>query len=231
VVMVGIWCAVVLVVPRIASEAALVTRPLPSEGALARDISKALEVGIGGKLEREVAVEAIIADLMAEQNLSNTGMLVQGADVQGLELRAEAQWEDMIHDHFLNDLEERIAAQEGLVHGFGVVSPFVAMRSLSAGLAGTDYAHHRHFSEAAEGWRKVLVTKLNEDFADNAGAAGWDYKAGSELWKKIPPFHYTAPTLGLVLRTHGLSAGVLLVWLMLAIGLARRAASRVRVVG
>ncbi len=229
--MVGIWGAVVLVVPRVASEVALTARALPSEGALMRDIAVGLERGIDGKMERDVAVEAIIADLMAAQNLANTGMLVQGSEVQGLELRAEAQWEDMIYDHFIDDLQMKIAGQERLVRTFGVLSPFVAMRSLSAGLAGTDYAHHRHFSNAAEAWRKGLVRKLNEDFADNAGADGWDYKADSDLWKKIPPFEYAQPSLGLALKTHGLSVLVLLIWLGLSVVLARRSALAVKVTG
>ena len=231
VIMVGLWGAVVLVVPRLASEVALVAKPLPSEAQLSRHIGKALEKGVDGKLERDVAVEAIISDLMAEQNLSNTGMLVQGSEIQGVELRAEAQWEDMIHDHFLEDLQSRIAAQEALVQGFGVVSPFVAMRSLSAGLAGTDYAHHRDFSQAAENWRKLLVGQLNKDFAENAGDDGWDYKAGAELWQKIPPFQYEMPSLALALKTHAMSLVILALWLILAIAMARRAASRVRVVG
>lgn len=231
VMMVGLWGAVVLVVPRVASEVALTARPLPSEAALTRDIGVALEDGVDGKMGRDVAIESIISDLMAEQNLANTGMLVQGSEVQGVELRAEAQWEDMIHDHFIEDLEARIAGQEGLVRAFGVVSPFVAMRSLSAGFAGTDYAHHRHFGGAAEAWRKTLVTKLNEDFADNAGMDGWEYKAGEDLWKKIPPFSYEEPSIGLALRTHGLSILVLLGWLAVSIALARGAALRVRVAG
>jgi len=229
--MVGIWGAVVLVVPRVASEVALTARALPSEGALMRDIAVGLERGVDGKMDRDVAVEAIIADLMAAQDLANTGMLVQGSEVQGLELRAEAQWEDLIHDHFIDDLQMKIAGQEKLVRMFGVISPFVAMRSLSAGLAGTDYAHHRHFSNAAELWRKELVRKLNEDFADNAGADGWDYQAGSDLWKKIPPFEYAQPSLSLALKTHGLSVLVLLIWLSLSVVLARRAALVVRVTG
>ena len=66
-------------------------------------------------MNRDTAVEAIIGDLMAEQDLANTGMLVMGSDVQGIELRAEAKWEDMIYDHFVVELEDQIATQERLV--------------------------------------------------------------------------------------------------------------------
>ena len=104
------------------------------------------------------------------------------------------------------------------------------MRSLSAGLSGTDYAHHRHFSDYAEAWRKALVTQLNETFAKNAGAKGWDYRAGSELWKQAPAFEYAAPGARFALETHILSLISLSFWLLLSFGLARFLSRRVRVV-
>ena len=126
--------------------------------------------------------------------------------------------------------DDQIQAQEQVVSWTGLLSPFIAMRTLSAGLSGTDFAHHRHFADHAEIWRKLLVKKLNEDFAINAGDAGWEYKAGPDLWKKIPPFEYKAPTVGFALRENLSSILVLLGWLLAAIGLALRSAKRVRVV-
>ncbi|MEE2960673.1 MAG: ABC transporter permease subunit [Myxococcota bacterium] len=228
--MIGVWGLFCLVAPRVATEVASAAQPLPSQGALARDITQSLENGIGGKMERDTAVEAILTDLMAAENLSNTGLLVQGSQINGLELQAEARWEDMIYDHHMQALDDDIEAQEKVVAFIGVISPFLAMRTLSAGLSGTDFSHHRHFTDQAEAWRKKLVTQLNKDFADNAGYEGWEYRAGPELWKKIPPFTYEAPTVGFALQTHALSLGILLLWLVAAILLALRSAQKVRVV-
>ena len=128
------------------------------------------------------------------------------------------------------ELDDLITAQEHAITWAGFLSPYVAMRTLSAGLCGTDYAHHRHFTEYAEGWRKALVQQLNKAFSENAGDEGWDYQAGPELWKNAPPFEYEPPSPFAALQIHLVSVFSLIFWLVLAFGLARRSARRVRVV-
>ena len=74
------------------------------------------------------------------------------------------------------------------------------------------------------------MSQLNQTFAEEAGAQGWDYRAGPDLWKNAPPFEYQAPGPMQALEMHLLSLLSLLAWLVLAFGLARRSALRVRVV-
>ena len=59
---------------------------------------------------------------------------------------------------------------------------------------------------------------------------GWDYQADAELWKQAPPFEYVMPTANLALRTHVVSVISLLCWFFLALVLALRSATRVKVV-
>ncbi len=230
VIMIGVWGLFCLVTPRAATELAAALRPLPSQAELARDVAHSLEKGIDGKTDREIAVEAIVEDMMAEQGMSATGMMVDESYLEGLNLQAEAKWEDQVFDHHLRLLDDRIAAQEELVAYAGFVSPFMAMRSVSAGLSGTDVAHHRHFTEHAEEYRKALILQLNEAFAANAGTDGWNYRAGAETWKDAPAFTYQSPGASFAIRTHLVSIIALLLWLLVAFGLAIRSAKRVRVV-
>jgi ABC-2 type transport system permease protein len=228
--MVGVWGLFCLVTPRAASEVAGAVEPLPSQGELARAVSLSLDKGIEGTAEREVAVTAIASDLMAQKGLSDMGMMVDESFLAGFQLQAEARWEDMVFTHHIGALEDKIAAQEDVVAWAGFLSPFVAMRTLSAGLCGTDFAHHRHFTDHAEAWRQALVAQLNQAFADNAGVDGWDYRAGPDLWKNAPAFDYEPPSATFALQTHAASVLALLMWLLLALGLARRSARRVRAV-
>ncbi len=228
--MIGIWGVFCLVTPRASAEIAGTARPLPSQSQLARSVAHSLANGVDGTTPRETGVEAIASDMMTEQGISDTGMLVQDSYMSGLELQAEAQWEDAVFEHHIRDLDDRIAAQEALVAWAGLLSPHVAMRTLSAGLCGTDFAHHRHFTEYAETWRKALVSQLNSAFARNAGVQGWDYQADAELWKQAPRFEYVMPTASLALQTHVVSVISLLCWFFLALVLALRSATRVKVV-
>ncbi|MGK0362446.1 MAG: ABC-2 type transport system permease protein [Bradymonadia bacterium] len=227
---IAMWALFCLLVPRVGSELAATIEPLPSQAELARAVESSLAKGIDGTTEREVAIEAMVADAMDAQGIANAGFLVDQGATTAIELQAEARWEDAAYDHHVGQLEDRIATQEGWAAGVGIISPFVAMRGLSAGLCGTDYAHHRHFTDYTEAWRKRLVAQLNTAFGENAGADGWAYRAGPDLWKNAPPFEYTAPGLGFVWRHHAFDMLVLLGWLALALGLARRSARRVRVV-
>ena len=228
--LVAVWGVFCLAMPRVASEAAAVIAPLPSRAEVGRAVHSSLANGLDGKTPREKGIEAITVELMKKEGLSGTGMLVAGSFMAGLELQAEAQWEDRVYDHHIRALDAKIAAQERAVAWFGVLSPYVAMRALSAGLCGTDYHHHSRFTEAAEAWRKGLVGQLNEAFAKKGGAKGWDYKAGPDLWQKVPPFSYSAPAIAQAAATHLVSIVALLLWLVVAIGLALASARRVRVV-
>lgn len=227
--MIGAWGLFCLVTPRAASEVAGALAPLPSRAALGRDVAESLRNGVDGTTSREVAIEAMVGDMMAARGIANAGLLVEEAQVTGVELQAEARWEDAVFDHHVRALEDRIAAQEGWVSWAGWASPFVAMRALSAGLCGTDFAHHRHFTDYTESWRKDLITQLNEAFTTQAGTEGWAWRAGPDLWTKAPAFAYQPPGLAFALRTHALSVLVLLAWLLCAIGLALRSARRVPV--
>ncbi len=228
--MIGLWGLFCLITPRAATEVAGMVAPLPSQADLARSVGESLEKGVDGKTDREAAVEDFITELMAAQGMENAGMMIDEALLNGIELQAEAKWEDLIFDHHIRALDDKIEAQEANVSLAGFLSPYVAMRTLSAGLCGTDYAHHRHFTEAVEIWRKDFVTYLNNAFAENAGAQGWDYKADPEFWKNTPPFIYEAPGVGFALKTHGKSLLALLFWLAIALALAIRSAQRVKVV-
>lgn len=223
------WGLLCLATPRAATEIAAVVRPLPSHAAFARGVSKALQDGLDGKTPRETAIEAMVSDTLQAQGMSATGMLVDESFVAGVELQAEAKWEDRIYDHHIAKLEAQFVAQEELAAQFAVVSPYIAIHTLSAAFCGTDYLHHRDFTSQAEVWRKSLIELLNKAFADNAGAEGWSYKAGPELWKKAPPFAYTQPTIGSVVAQHRFSALVLFGWLLLAWSIAWAASRRVRV--
>jgi ABC-2 type transport system permease protein len=228
--LVGLWGLVCLIAPRIASEAAGALRPLPSQAELGRAIGASLENGLDGESPREDAIDEILRKLKADKGIADTGMMVDDTFLTGFELQAESRYEDGIFNHHVDRLNAQIQSQEYAVSWAGFLSPFIAMRALSAGLCGTDYAHHRHFTDYAEGWRQALVDRLNQTFAEKAGAEGWNYRAGKELWKAGEPFAYAAPGLAFAIDHHLVDLAALGVWFLLALWLAVRSAASVKVV-
>jgi ABC-2 type transport system permease protein len=97
----------------------------------------------------------------------------------------------------------------------GFVSPMLAARSLSMALAGTDFAQHRDFVNAAEHYRREIQRVLNNDITENQ-KKGQVYLAGEDLWSRIPAFDYTPPPVSWVLSHASFSVLLLVGWLACA---------------
>lgn len=106
------------------------------------------------------------------------------------------------------------------------LSPVLAIRSISMALSGTDFDHHRHFAVEAERYRRALVDMLDKNFADNAGNAGWDYRAGKALWDSAPRFQYSLPDVRQALSGQGHALLALATWCLGGIALAIVASRR-----
>jgi ABC-2 type transport system permease protein len=226
----GIWVSVSLIVPRVATDLTVALAGVPSEAVLSARVKESLNDGLPGGPTRDERVDEISEGLLERAGFKGAETLIDASLLNGLELQAEALFENEVFDHHFEALGSALERRELLEQALGVLSPVLVVRSLSMALAGTDAAHHRHFSDRAEGHRRGLVELLNREFAERGGAAGFDYKAGKETWEKAPPFEYTPPSLGWVLRRQLTSLVLLLSWLMVAVFGARWAVARLEVV-
>jgi ABC-2 type transport system permease protein len=122
---------------------------------------------------------------------------------------------------------DQFEAQNAVYQLGGLVSPLIAVRSISMGLAGTDFAHHRDFIVAAEGYRRTIVRYMNDDILVHPTKNGEEYLAGNELWSKVPEFHYEAPGAAWAMSHYTASIGLLGGWLVAAVLAAGIAAQRI----
>lgn len=226
----GFWVISGLVVPRAASDVAARLSPAPSSAELAGAVRASLETGLPGGPARETRVAALTEELLDRQGFKGAETLMDPSLLEGIELQAEAAFENEVIDHHFKRLGDAIERQDRLVQWASILSPLLAARSLSMAFAGTDAVHHRHFADAAEAHRRALVDLLNRDFAEKAGAAGWDYKASRELWEKAPALSYAPPSAAWAARRQAVSLGMLAGWLVVAAAAAWASASRMRVV-
>jgi ABC-2 type transport system permease protein len=223
------WVTTAMVLPRAASDAAALIHPSPTHVEVTRAVEQSLAGGLPGGPPREERLNQLTEALLEAQGFAGAETLMDASLLSGIELTAEAAFENEVIDHHFALQAGAVRRQERIAEAFGLLSPVIAVRTLSRAFAGTDVEHHRHFSDAAEAHRRALVDLLNRDFADRGGAAGWDYRAGAELWERAPPFRYALPPMRAVLARQAWSLGVLAFWLVLSSGLAWRAAIRVRV--
>jgi ABC-2 type transport system permease protein len=141
----------------------------------------------------------------------------------GIGLFAEEERDTALYRRHVSRLYDSYEAQERIYTAVGFVFPAIAIQSFSMGMAGTDFAHHRDFAEAAEDYRYKMIQTLNEDMAlhdlpENRKASRWlagsadEYIPGQELWQQIPVFEYRFPTLEWAIERHLMDAFVLLAW-------------------
>lgn len=71
------------------------------------------------------------------------------------------------------------------------ITPYLAVRNISMGLAATDLNTSIHFQKVTENYRRELVRKMNLDMAQNSKYGEfYEYKADKNLWKTVKDFHY-----------------------------------------
>lgn len=226
----GAWVVSSLVMPRAAAGVAAMVSPTPPPLVVATAIRSSLEEGLPGGPPREERIGEITDGLLEAQGFKGAETLMDAALLGGIELQAEAQFESEVIDFHYAKLADATERQEEIGAWLALVAPPIAIQALSAGLAGTDYAHHRHFSDAAERHRRALIDMLNREFAEKGGSDAWSYQAGRETWERAPAFRYEQPGLGWVLARQKVSLGILGAWLLGVLAFAGHAARRMRVV-
>ncbi|MBX3181686.1 MAG: DUF3526 domain-containing protein [Polyangiaceae bacterium] len=230
VLLLGLWVVSALVVPRLGASATTALVRTPSTATLAAEVAESLERGLPGGEPKDDRVGAWSEQLLERYGFAGAETLMDASLLSGIELMAEARFENEVIDHHFGAFEAQVVRQERVGQAFGVLSPILSVRSVAMALAGTDAAHHRHFSGRAEQHRRALVERLNHEFAERGGEAGFDYRAGREVWETAPRFAYQPPSARAALRGQLISAGLALLWLVLSAWLAVRATARIQVV-
>lgn len=205
IVLLGLWTGMVVIVPRVAVQMAERSAPLPDPRELLQQEQDALQFGEAGEHAYTRLYEELEQQLLKKHNVEHADDLP--LNLAGAQLIAAEEFTDRLHDETRLKLERLYARQDRSVRQLSLLSPYLAMRTVSMGLAGTDRLHHESFQRAAEMYRRELVRTMNE--YDMALEKPLEVEAGPEVWGLVPSFGYDFPAAGDVLQ------GLSLQWLML----------------
>jgi ABC-2 type transport system permease protein len=179
----GLWIAMVIVVPRLAADFTAWSSSTPSEHEFSAQVAREIKEGINGHDPRDKRTEALKAVVLAEYGVKTIEELP--INFAGVALQAGEEYSDQVHDRHHAQLHTIYREQADEALRFAVLSPRVALQPLSAALCGTDLAAHLEFAAAAEAHRRTLVRLLNDDVTRHPGVAPFDYLAGPELWRRV----------------------------------------------
>ena len=204
IVLLGFWLWSSFLVPRIATDAADALFPTPTSVEFDRAVQADYDQ-LPAWTDRTRAVEE---RLMQEHGVETPDQIP--VSVAGYTLLEAEEDETRVYRKHFDALGDTYLAQNRVVQAGAVLAPMTAVQAASMGLAGSDYAHHRHFVDAAEAYRFDFVQTLNRDMVTQN--ASWDYRAGRAMWESIPAFIYESPGLGWTLGHYTMGLGLLGLW-------------------
>ncbi len=222
----GLWMVNSLLAPRAATDLVRRLHPTPTALEFQHALAAEQRTDPTGRTYADYQ-EDFQRQVLARYRVDSVSQLP--ANYAGLSLDASERWSDAVFDRTYGNLWKTFARQEEARSRFGIVFPFIAVRALSQGLAGTDLYHHHAFTTSAEQYRRYLVGVMNDDLAKNGRTGGFQYQGDHALWSSVKPFEYETPPAAFALAHHGRDAAVLGGWLLLAGALALVGARKVRV--
>lgn len=208
------WVVMALIIPRAAAVVAERAAPSADSGQFWRDVRAALRQGVSGHDPADAREKALLEKTLAEYGVTRAEDLP--VSFAGLALQSGEEHGNEVFDHFYGQLQGAQVRQRTVLRIASVISPWIALRQLSAGIAGTDADHHADYVHAAENYRRELQRYLNGDMTQNGKGKDFDYQADVETWRRTPMFSYQAPELREVGSKYVPDALLLLGWMVLS---------------
>lgn len=215
-VLLGIWIATTLMAPRVVATAARGLYPSESRTAF----NSSLDSDLSAEYRR-----------VWMEHFGTTSRW--GPDLPlnqwGVSLKIDDEAGYGVSDRHFGQLWDTFARQQRFQEWSGLAVPLLAVRAFSMGVSGTDFAHHREFSVAAERHRRLMQDLMSRDLIDHADPLGdrhFAYTADASLWQQVPRFSYAAPSIAWAIAQNARSLAVLAVAFVLAIAVSLAAVPR-----
>jgi len=212
VILLAFWIVNGLIATRAITDIAKRLYPTPSAFAFQQAIDREMQSGPDGHDTADKRAEALKQRVLKQYGVEKLEDLP--VNFAGLSLQEGEEHGNAVFDRHYAKLWNRFERQNQLKQIAGLLAPTLAIQSVSMGLAGTDFAHHRDFAAAAESYRRTLVKKMNDDMTYNAGKQDFGYRAQPALWQTVEGFRYESPSTGWALRNQAVSLAILVLWVV-----------------
>jgi len=215
VVLLAFWAVNCFLMPRAVAELAETVHPLLS----AVEWKNAMQTEMAPAHAAEVE-ERLKAELFQRYGVRKEEDLP--VNWRGIFLQQGEEVNYPIFDKHYSRLFDGIRGQDRVYQWGAVAAPLLALQSVSMGLAGSDFEHHRRFVAAGEEHRRVIQKTLNDELSLHAEKDWGDYQAGPDLWARVPAFDYQPPPFNGLLQHYVPAALLLSAWFLMAAWLAVR---------
>ncbi|MFT4026366.1 MAG: ABC transporter permease subunit [Novosphingobium sp.] len=231
IILVGFWAFATFIMPKAAADISRIVTPTPTYSQFYHMTERASARGLPGAkgplampLDRQVKLERDA--LLKKYNVPTVRDLPIYWVAYSMQIMEDRDYQ--IYQKFLGDLRAVFFRQQSTQNHFGVVSPLLPLRSLSMALSGTGLVDQERFNQTAQDFRIDMIRKMNGELIDHTTMKDPLYIAGREVFSKVEPYKYVAPTLGESLAGETQNIVLLLAWGILSACFAVAAVNRLR---
>jgi len=220
------WVGAFILAPRAAATLAERFAPAPTLEEYFTAKRKVFDKGFderGGYADQLNALETATLKQYGVENLTElpTGF-------SGLRMKHMDAWSTEVDDREYAKLLDTYGAQSTIRLGVSLLTPFIATRSVSQGMAGMDWPHHRHFLEQAEIYRRSFGNQMNTLLEEGVQGERWEMDGTNSDWATVKPFAYEIPKTGWAIGQQRSFVVALLVWAIAAAGMLTFSARKLR---
>ena len=222
----ALWVGGFILAPRAAATLCERFAPAPTLEAYRGAASKVFNEGFDGRGGYADQLKALETSTLRRYGVERLADLPVG--FSGLRMKHMDAWSTEVDDREYAKLERIYARQMAIRASLSSIAPFIAARSMSQGMAGMDWAHHRHFLQAAERYRRAFGLQMNTLLEHGVRGERWEMDGVNQDWAKVAPFEYQPPKIGWALSQQAPFLAILAAWVLLAAGALALAARRLR---
>ncbi|WP_298918397.1 ABC transporter permease subunit [uncultured Algimonas sp.] len=207
----GLWISGFILAPRLASTLSSHFAPTPSLAEYNAAVGDVFDAGFdkrGGYMQQ---FEALRVTTLEEYGVETLDALETG--YSGIRMKHLDAWSTEVDDREFARLQEVYGRQQAIRLGVSSISPFVAARSVSQGMAAMDWAHYQDFLTAAERYRREFGYQMNDLLQQRVTGERWEMDGQNADWAKVEPFQYHNPSAFWAIRQQTGFLMVLLLWL------------------
>ncbi|TDB67446.1 ABC transporter permease [Arundinibacter roseus] len=211
----GIWILACIILPKATANLGASVFEAPSNFEFREAIKKDEANGIDGHNPSDKRFDALKKKVMAQYNVNSIEELPVNFDA--IAMQEGEKYSSMVYSTHFDRIEQIYQQQNAISAYSALVNPYMAVRNLSMGLAGSDYKTALGFQKYAETYRYQMVEMLNNYMRDFSKTGDWEKKAPAEIYAKMPEFDFKNPGIGQVLSQQWIALLAMFLWVCLLV--------------
>ncbi|MFC6996368.1 ABC transporter permease [Rufibacter roseus] len=224
----GIWILFCVLVPKASANLGNILYTTPTKAQMDADVHEEVAKGIDGHNSQDARAEALKQELLQKYGKDSLSQLP--VNVDGIIMAVSEEQSTKVYREHFEKLTDTFQKQNRISELAAFLNPYLAVRHLSMGMAGSDFPHYLHFQHEAEEYRYNMAQGLNNIQATRLKYGDKTTRLRSDTWKEFKPFTYETPPVQWALRHHVLSLAALVLWLLLVCTVGLRVIDKTQIV-